>query len=325
MSGLSLKRICLSALLSTLPAAAWAVEGGSGAYFLGSRDFASGIVPPPGIYQTNEFAYLSGSVDRLAIGGVALGYSRIDAFIYKPGVTYVPDIEVFGGRAGLSVQLPIVHETIDFSGVVGSSITGTLSDRETGFGDLVVSPFVGWDNGHWHYSLGATFFLPTGQYGTATIDVAKRQVDVLSVGKNKFAIDPTFSVTYLNPNNGFELSGSVGVTLSSNNNATDYQTAPELHVELTVGQHLPNGLVIGVSGYAYQQLADDSGSGADSFKAVTGARSLQARVFGIGPAIAWGTKIGDVGVTVKAKYMHEFGAKRRFESDVFFGSVSLAF
>ncbi len=41
--------------------------------------------------------------------------------------------------------------------------------------------------------------------------------------------------------------------------------------------------------------------------------------------IGYSTKIGNTGVSMKAKYVHEFGAKRRVESDVIFGNLSLAF
>jgi hypothetical protein len=51
--------------------------------------------------------------------------------------------------------------------------------------------------------------------------------------------------------------------------ATDYQTAPEFQVEAAAMQHLPSGLALGLSGYAYQQLGNDSGSGAEAIQAIT--------------------------------------------------------
>ena len=306
-------------------APAAAVESGNGAYLLGSRDLGAGFVPPPGFYQSNDLVFLNGEVDSLSIGGVILTNAELDLLLYKSTFTYVPDIDVLGGRMGISVIVPYASADIEFNGVLGGALAGELTDSQKGFGDLTIVPVIGWDAGNFHYNFAATMFFPTGEYSTATIDIPDRSIDALSIGKNRFAFDPTFSVTYLDPQIGFEASGALGVTFSRLNEATDYQTAPELHFEGTVAQHLPNGLVFGVTGYAYQQLDDDTGSGAESFKAATGAKSLQARVFGAGPIVSYSTKIGDVGVSAKLKYIHEFGARRRFESQGFFGNIAFAF
>ena len=59
--------------------------------------------------------------------------------------------------------------------------------------------------------------------------------------------------------------------------------------------------------------------------AATSAESLQAQVFGVGPIITYNTKIGDRSVSLKLKYLSEFDAKRRFESDVIAASFSINF
>jgi hypothetical protein len=313
-------------LISTLAQTnAFAVEGGSGAYLLGSRDLASGFVPPPGFYQSNDLVYLTGSVDKLSIGGIAVTNAELDVLLYKATATYIMQSELLNARMGISVILPYASANMDFNGVLGGIIAGQLSDSQTGFGDLTVIPMIGWDRGNYHFNLAGTMFLPTGQYSTAAISRAPLTVDVLSISKNKFAFDPTFSVTYLNRQTGFELSGSLGLTISAINKATHYQTAPELHFEGAIAQHLANGITVGLTGYAYQQLKDDSGAGAESFKAVTRSKSLQARVFGVGPVLAWNTKVGDTGISMKLKYVYEFGARRRFESQGFFGNIGFAF
>ena len=90
-------------------------------------------------------------------------------------------------------------------------------------------------------------------------------------------------------------------------------------------RHLPSKLALGLTGYAYQQIGDDSGAGAESTKALLGAESLQARVFGLGPILTWSTKVGETPVSIKAKYISEFGARRRFESDKFWMTVGFVF
>jgi hypothetical protein len=304
---------------------ALAVEGGSGAYLLGSRDIYAGIVPPPGFYLSNDTIYISGTVSGLSIGGAVATDVSLNAIVDKVSATYSSGAKVLGGRFGLSVQLPVVSVDGQFDLVSPVSGYG-LSDSQVGLGDFIVVPMLGYDTGNLHFNLSAPVYFPTGQYSSATVSKGPPiEADILSISKNRFGVDPTVGVTYLNPQNGLEFTGALGVTFSALNTATDYQTAPELHFEGTIAQHLPDGLVLAATGYAYQQLGNDSGTGAENLQKALGAKSLQARVFGIGPLIGYGTKVGDTAVSMKLKYIHEMGAKRRVEGDVIWGNVTLGF
>lgn len=302
-----------------------AVEGGIETYLLGSRDSFAGILPPPGTYLNNDFVFFSGSAPSVSAGGVAVISPSIDVATYKFNFTHVFDAQVGSARLGINVNIPYILATMDFSGAVGSGLTGDLSDRESTFGDITVTPLFNWSQGKLHTTLALQFFLPTASYAAASVDVSTRSINVLNGSKNRFAFDPTLAMTWFNPQTGWEFSGAAGVTISAMNNTTQYQTAPEAHFEGTVMRHLPNKLAIGLTGYAYQQIGDDSGAGADSFKAQIGAESLQSRVFGLGPVVTWSTKIGNAPLSFKAKYITEFGAKRRFEVDKLWLTVGLVF
>jgi hypothetical protein len=313
-------------LIAGLARTALAVEGGSGAYLLGSRDSLAGIVPPPGTYVTNDFVFISGKTAALSIGGAVLGNASLDVFLYKANITHAFKTPLLGGTPALTLTVPVATGKLEASGEVnGTSFAGTLTDKKTGLGDLALTPSLGWHQGPLHYSAAMSIFLPTGLYDTASIDIADRDIDVLNYGKNRVGFDPTFAITHLNPENGREFSGAAGLTFSLENQDTDYQTAPELHLETAALQHLPNGLALGAIGYYYQQLADDSGDGADSFKAALDAESLRARVFGIGPILTYSGKLGGYSVSAKGKYIHEFEAKRRFESDVLWFTLGVSF
>jgi hypothetical protein len=303
-----------------------AVEGGTGAYLLGSRGFMGGFVPPPGLYVSNDFIYFTGNVDALAIGGIAVTDVDLDASIYKLNTTYVPKAKILGGAPAFNVNVPVVSGNIAFSGaLVSPPIAGTLEDEEAGLGDITLTPMIGWHHGNWHSSLAVSFYLPTGVYDTARINVRNRSIDVLSIGKNKLAVDPTLSLTYFNPKTGAEVSASAGVTFNEENGATDYQTADEFHLETTIAGHTRNNFIIGVTSYYYQQLDNDSGTGARNFQRIVGAESLQARVFGVGPIAQYSTKIDGVGVSLQGRYLHEFGALRRLESDIYWATLSFGF
>ncbi len=326
--GLNNRHLTLAciALLSSTAAPLHAVEGGIETYLLGSRDSFAGILPPPGSYFNNDFVFFSGQAPSLSAGGVTVSDPDIDVFTYKLNFTHVFEQKWGSARLGLNINLPYVSADGDYSGELTSGFSGSLTDSgEKNFGDLTVTPLLNWSKGKLHTTLALQFFLPTGHYETAQVDGATRSVDALNASKNRFAFDPTVSMTWFDPATGWEVSGALGVTLSSKNSATDYQTAPEAHFEGTVMRHLPNKLAFGVTGYAYHQIGDDSGSGADALRATLGADSLQARVFGLGPIVSWNTQIGTVPVSFKAKYMQEFGAKRRFESDKLWLTVGLVF
>ncbi len=91
-------------------------------------------------------------------------------------------------------------------------------------------------------------------------------------------------------------------------------------------QHLTTGWAFGASGYAFQQLGDDSGTGATTTKAALGASSLQARVFGVGPIVTYsGAAVFGRKTSFLAKYYTEFEAKRRIESNTLWLNMSFTF
>ena len=322
-----IKKFVVSAILLIYTAPiALAVEGGFGLYQLGSRDIFAGIVPAPGIYWNNDFFSFRAAAPVIPIGGFAIKNPKIVAYVYKFNGTMVFPGEVFGGRVGLNVNVPLVSAKMDFNGVLGGNAPGILSaqNKESGIGDISINPLIGWHYDKFHYLFSMPIYLPTGKYNTASANIRARTIDVLSLGKNRFGFDPTIAGTFLDPEAGFEISGALGITFNTRNSATKYQSAPELHFESTIAQHLPIGVAIGGTFYAYQQLANDSGTGARNIQRFTGASTLKARVLGAGPVISYATKLGNVGMTLKFKYLHEFAARRRFESNVYWGTMGLS-
>lgn len=315
----------ISMVLGLIPNVAFAIEGGIETYLLGSRDSMAGALPPPGTYLNNDLQFYSASVDAISLGGVAIVDPKLKALVYKFSLTHVTEQTLWGGALAFNLNIPLASGTLDATGVVGSGLSGNLSDSQLGIGDIVVSPILGWQSGNTHTNFTLQIFLPVGNYNVADVSASPPTFDVLNIGKNRFAVDPTISRSFFNPETGFEISGALGVTISSRNNATDYQTAPEAHFEGTVAQHFANGWLLGATGYAYQQIGDDSGAGADSLRAAIGADSLQARVYGLGPIISYSTKIGGRSVSFKAKYIKEFGAKRRFEGEKLWLTLGIVF
>lgn len=320
-----MRRSLLLAALLLSTGDAMAVEGGTGAYLLGSRDSLAGIVPPPGTYINNDIVHISGEAEGLSVGGRVLTNAENSVLVNKLSITQSFDLSIFGGTPAFNVNIPYAAGELEFDSIIAGS-NRRITDEDQGFGDITLTPLLGWHDGRLHYSAGLSVFLPVGLYNTTTINVPARKVNALSFGKNVVSIQPVGALTYLDTDTGIEVSGAASFVFSLKNDATDYQTAPAFNLELAALQHLPFGLAVGAQGYIYQQLADDSGAGADAFKRQVGAKSLRAGVAGAGPIITYSHKITDgLSVSGKLKYTHEFNGRRRFESDVIWGTIGISF
>lgn len=306
---------------------AYAVEGGSGAYFLGTRDTLSGIVPPPGTYLSFTYDNLSGDVQGLSVGGLPIrADASVDLNLYRFGWTQSFETKLWNGQPAFNLTIPVPDIELTYTAVTPPLAGADVSDQTSGIGDLSFTGLLGWNDGNLHYSAALTIYAPTGKYETATIDIPSRSIDAVSVSKNVWSFQPTIAATWLNPQTGLEVSGAASLLFSTKNDDTDYQTAPAFQFETAVVQRVRSGWGFGLTGYAYQQLDDDSGDGADLTRSFLGANSLKARVFGAGPMIVYsGGQLFGGDVSLKAKYVTEFEAKRRLESDIFTLSLSLAF
>jgi hypothetical protein len=310
-------------LLAGQAGPALAIEGGTSTYLLGSRDSLAGVVPPPGTYVTGQFVFIEGNVSFAALGGRPLVDLETSTSIFELVGTQVFEGDVMGGRPAISFTLPAVTGEVGFTATLGP-LTGGFTDENTGFGDLTITPMIGWSEGKSHWLVAASVFLPTGQYELGTVSAATG-VQVLNFGRNRLAVDPVVAYSYIDLAKGREYSIAGGITFSSRNDATDYQSAPEAHVEATVMQYLPSRLGFGVTGYAYKQLGEDSGAGADRLRLTAGTESLQAEVYSLAPLVSYSTEVGDTTLSFKAKYVHEFGAKRMFENDSLWVSATFSF
>jgi hypothetical protein len=307
-----------------------AVEGAFATYLLGTRDLVMGIVPPPGIYLSNDTVFYSGDLSAAtSLAGAIVSDANLDLTLNKSVITVVAPGQLLGSSVGMSFQFPVIDGSIDATGsatIGATAISGNINaGSANGLGDIVVVPMIGWHSGKYHFSFATPLYFPTGDYRNATIDVANLSVDAANPGKNRFAIEPTFALTYLDPAAGHELDMALGVTFSQENDATNYQSGAELHFEFTLAQRFANGWALGVTGGVYQQLEDDSGAGAEALKTVLLTDDLKARFYALGPVVSYQTKIEGVGVTFTAKYLKQFEAENHFEGDSGWLRLGLAF
>lgn len=283
--------------------AASAAEGGSGFYLLGSKGSLAGILPPEGLFFTNDNYFYSGEASGSArfptIGGeLAVG---LDADVYVNISTglYVTPYEILGGRLAFGAAIPVVRQHVNANAAFSLGgvpiVGGALSDIETAFGDPILIGALGWNIGNWHATLYNLVNVPGGPW---TEDA------LANTGFNRWGYDITLATTYLDPTTGFEVSISPGFTFNGENLDTGYQSGTEFHVEFAAMKHFSEQFAFGINGYRYDQVTGDSGSATSDFK---------GSVTSVGPALNWNFQLGELPGSLKAKYLYEFGAENRLE------------
>lgn len=295
------------------PTGAMAAEGAAGFYLLGSKTSMAGALPPPGTYVQDINYLYTGSADvSLEFAGLTLGGGvDADAYYNVPLAIWVAPEKVLGGHFASLVMIPIGWKDVaagaTLTGPGGAAISGRVQDDETKFGDPVLGGSLGWHDGSWHWNIGTLLNVPIGFW---------ERGNLANIGFNRWAIDTTGAVTWLDPSVGLELSAAAGFTFNFENPDTDYKTGTEFHLELAAMQNFSKRFALGINGFYYDQVTGDSG---------TGARlgSFEGRVFAIGPAMNLNLDLGGIPVSTSFKYFREFEARNRLEGDVGFVTVTM--
>ena len=105
---------------------------------------------------------------------------------------------------------------------------------------------------------------------------------------------------------------SMGYSMNSENNATNYKSGSLLHFEGTLEQIIPVGkglMTFGVEAFYFSQLTGDSGAGATlgDFKGMT---------TGVGPLIGYIKPMGKQNLVLEAKWLSELDTKNRVKGDI---------
>lgn len=313
------KTFILAATLATAAATAWnhanAAEGATGFYLLGSKTSMAGFIPPPGTYLTDINYLYSGSASAnvdLEFAGVTLsGGVDADAYYNIPIGMWVAPGKIANGNLALVVMAPIgwkdVKAGVEITGPGGGTIATNVQDDNAAFGDPVLGASIGWHEGNWHYSIGTLLNIPIGFWEVGNL---------ANIGFNRWALDVTGGVTYLDMTTGIEVSGAAGFTFNGENPDTDYKTGTEFHLEGAVVQNLSKQFGIGINGYFYDQVTGDSGSGARL-------GAFEGRVAAVGPIVNYNFEVGKIPVSTSLKWFHEFDVKNRLEGDAGYFTLTM--
>lgn len=197
---------------------------------------------------------------------------------------------------------------------------------------IVVPLSLTWKWSDLNVNLSEAVIMPTGFYD---------EDEIVNLGRNYWSFDTIAGLTWLHPTRGHEISFNVGFMSNIENDATQYQSGDEFHMDYTVAQHFSEEFGIGVTGYYYNQLSNDKSPLLNQLSQVRNALNqvrvglgqpllpqvggFQGEAAGIGPIIRYSPKFDDKQVHFIGKWIHEFDVQSRFKGEIGMLSVALDF
>lgn len=130
------------------------------------------------------------------------------------------------------------------------------------------------------------------------------------------AIDVGGGNTHFNLSSELEFSAVLGVTYNFENKDTGYQNGIDTHLDWAVSQFLNEHWQLGLVGYAYGQLTDDSGPRPAQ-------NGLKSRVAAIGPEIGYSFTVNGQPAYASLRGYWEFSAENRVEGTAMFATLSI--
>lgn len=290
-------------------------EGGASVYLLGSGGPGTAIMPPvKGVFFSNSLYYYSGEAGgdkQFPIGGSVVADLNAAITADFATVLWVPSTDFAGGTLALGATLPVGEVDIDVSGVISGPAGGGVgvSKNDSAFvvGDPLVTALLGWSKGNYHLQVGAMVNLPIGDY---------RKDELANLAFHRWAADTSVAATWHDPASGWDVSGKAGVTFNGTNEHTDYNSGNDFHAELAVEKAFSEAFSAGVQLYHFQQISDDSGSGARL-------GAFKGKASGVGVTAAWNFKLAERPATLRLHAFTEFDVENRLEGDSIFLDFSI--
>ena len=274
---------CLCAISAlAAPSAARADAGGVSFWLPGAFGSLAAAPGVPGWAYSTIYVHLqanAGATQNFVTsngvrGSVVSGLSAT-ADALAVGITYTSPTPVLGGQAAFSVLTAPgnVGAGIDstLTGPRGNTISGVATDNRTSVSDVLYQGTLKWNQGVNNEMVYIVGNIPSGTYDP-------NRLANLSFGFVGYDVGAGY--TYLDQKTGHEFSAVAGVTYSLPNPYLQYQNGIDFHLDWGTSQFVSKNIHVGLVGYYFQQLTDDSGPGAK----LGGFRS---RAVGLGPQIGF--------------------------------------
>ncbi|MND60740.1 hypothetical protein D3C80_519770 [compost metagenome] len=276
---------------------AQASERGGSSYPMGAETYMAGAMPPPGLYGQLFVSHYEADTFRGNDGQKLPVDLNIRANILAPRLIWVTEQQILGGNLGFHIIVPLVDLDMRFMGQAQSN---------SGLGDIILAPALGY---HYSDKMHAIFAIdtiaPTGKYD---------RNDLANIGRNYWVFQPVIALAYVDPQ-GLNVDVKTMYDFNRKNDATDYRSGQELHMDYSVGWGLGNGWVIGVGGYALWQTTDDRQDGET-------VEDNKGRSLAIGPSIKYTNQNGWF---LTAKWQDEMQVRNRADGSAYWLKLSIAF
>ena len=247
----------------------------------------------------NQSLFYTANVDRTLLQGRVNASLDTSAFYNYSYPIYAFKEPVLGAEFAISAGVPLGYADFEAQ-LVGPAGSVAVDDKETALGDIILMPAsFYWNDGNWYFNLYELITTPTGKYN---VD------DNINIGRNYWSFDTVFAVTNLNMETGRDFSLAVGYMINTENDATNYKTGHELHIDAVFNQFFSETFALGLAGYYYDQVTGDSGSGA-----LLG--DFEGKSYGIGPSFLWIPKSGGGKFSITGTWLHDLHASNRLEGD----------
>jgi len=306
----------VAAVLVLCPNVSHADQGGSSFWFPGQFASLAAMQQTPGwaltVIHYHSSVAATGSVAaarQIPTGklpttvNVDLNLSlsaRADLVALAPSYTFATP--VFGGQliAGMAGQYGRTAASIagTLTAIAGPAVvtrSGVLEGSLTSYGDLAPFAQLLWNHGVNNYMAYVTGNIPVGDYDPVRLP---------NIGLGHGAIDVGGAYTYFNEATGNEFSGVAGFTYNFKNPDTQYRSGIDFHFDWGASHFLTKRFFVGIAGYAYQQITDDSGQ-----NPILG--GFRSRIFGVGPQIGYSFPVGGMQGFLSLRGYGEFGAANR--------------
>ncbi len=208
---------------------------------------------------------------------------RADLVTLAPSYTFATP--VLGGQLFVSMSGQYGRNTDSLAGTLTAlagpivvTRTGMLEDLLTSYGDLVPNAELLWSHGVDNYMVYVTGNIPVGDYNPTRL---------ANIGIGHGAIDAGGGYTYQNVATGIEFSGVAGVTYNLKNPDTQYRSGTDFHFDWGASHFLTKQLFVGIAGYAYREITDDSGQ-----NPILG--RFRSRALGVGPQVGYNFPMGNM-------------------------------
>lgn len=280
-----------------------AVEGGYSNYIPGLYgDFEVALPSKQGFSIRNDLYYYQAKNKRNQLNLIDGEFvnSRIEETIISPQNLTALFYTFTGLNNNVTISTGIQNTLarVYIRNVNSSTLENSRQTKEvTGFGDLAIIPItIFWQQQHIYNSLSLAVTVPTSSYN---------KNNLANLSANYWSLDVSWAFTYLNNFYDYEISFVPGVIYNTKNEANNYHSGTEIHLEYMLNKKISKNFSIGLQGYFMNQLIKDK-SKDPNFD------GIKTKAQGIGPSLML-TDINNSSFSIIFKWLNEYLADNRIK------------